>query len=261
MKRYVLIDFKRRAESLMLIENLIQKLNSIEDSNPPEFWNTYIRLWRPRLSLMMNYSFNLEILNELDSITFEEALFIMLGINPKVLLQDGLNNWSIRNPSYEKEKGFTPVVEDSIKDFEIYKVLDRKFHQQKIMTHEFIDWSKENNHIKEDKVLLRDLNKSPYGEELAMKIYLALSSEDLISGRFEQLWEWNAKWNLLKELAIKLNLSGITKTKNLYANITSYINYYGSTELRKQSQDSYKPGEKSTSPDDIKLDRVIRRLK
>ena len=260
MKRYVLIDFKRRAESLMLIENLIQKLNSIEDSNPPEFWNTYIQLWRPRLSLMMNYSFNLEILNELDSITFEEALFIMLGINPKVLLQDGLNNWSIRNPSYKKEKGFAPVVEDSIKDFEIYKVLDRKFHQDKITTQEFINWSEANNHIKEDKALVRDLNNSPHGEEFAMKLYLALSSEDLISGRFEQLWEWNAPWNLLNELVTRLHQDGHTKTRTKYSDIQSYINYSGKTELRKQYQDDYKPGEKSTSPLDNKLDRVIGKL-
>jgi len=260
MKRYVLIDFKRRAESLMLIENLIQKLNSIEDSNPPEFWNTYIQLWRPRLSLMMNYSFNLEILNELDSITFEEALFIMLGINPKVLLQDGLNNWSIRNPSYEKEKGFAPIVEDSIKDFEIYKVLDRKFHQERITTQEFIDWTEDINHIKEDGVLLRDTNKSPHGEEFAMKLYKALLDEGLISGKFKQLWEWNAPLNLLKELAVRLNLTGKTKTKDLYKDIESYIHNTGKTPLRKQYQESYKPGEKSTSHLDNKLDKVIQKL-
>ena len=118
-----------------------------------------------------------------------------------------------------------------------------------------------NNHIKEYEVLLRDLNKSPYGEEFAMKLYQALSSEDLIAGRFEQLWEWNAPWNLLKELAIKLNQNRLANNKNLFAAIKCYVNYYAKTDLRKQSQDTYSSGDKSTSPLDKKLDALIDRLK
>ena len=243
-----------------------------------EDWNRYFTRWQLKYSLIEKMPVDLAILESLPTITIEEALFIRLGISPSVLNKSGFHDWHLFDlkPHIRKEitfqdysgkewktnTGINNLIEDKLIDTDEYKILTRAFNGKQIRTKDFINWAIKNEYIEEDKTLYRDTEKSPYGEEFADFLYKELTTIGLISGPFEHLWKWHANLNVLHYLVNQLQGAGLTKEKNKFKNIQSYIEYTGSTPLRKQTQpDAYDSANKKvTSPNDNKVDTVINNL-
>jgi len=243
-----------------------------------EDWNRYFRRWQLKYNLIEKAPIDLTILNTLTTITIEEALFIRLGISPAVLSKSGFHDWdlfSLKSPlrkeiayqdyngkKWKTSTGINNLMEDKLIDTDEYKILIRMFDSKHIKTDDFINWAINNEYIEEDKTLYRDIKKSPYGEEFADLLYRELVAVGLISRSFDRLWEWHANLNVLHYLVNQLQETGLTKEKNKFKNIQYYIEYTGSTPLRKQTQpDAYdSTNKKVTSPDDNKVDTVINNL-
>lgn len=243
-----------------------------------EVWNKYFTRWQLKYSLIEKTPVDLSILRTLDSITIEEAFFIRLGISPTVLSKSGFHDWSLFNlePPENKEiiyqdyngkewktnTGINNLIEDKLTDTDEYKILIRMFGSKHIKTDDFVNWAINNEYIEEDRTLYRDIKKSPYGEEFADLLYRELVAVGLISRSFDRLWKWHANLNVLHYLVNQLQETGLTKEKNKFKNIQYYIEYTGSTPLRKQTQpDAYdSTNKKVTSPDDNKVDTVINNL-
>jgi hypothetical protein len=243
-----------------------------------EIWNRYFTRWQLKYSLIEKTPVDLSILKSLSTITIEEAFFIRLGISPTVLNKSGFHGWSLfdlKSPAdkeityqdyngkeWKTNTGINNLIEDKLSDTDEYKILVRVFDSKHIKTDDFVNWAMQNGYIEEDKALYRDIENSPYGEEFSDLLYRELAAVGLISRPFDHLWKWHAKLNVLHYLVNQLQSAGLTKEKNKFKSMLSYIEYTGSTPLRKQTQpEAYdSTGKKVTSPYDHKVDIVINNL-
>ena len=189
----------------------------------------YHQLWSNRISKIENELFDLSRAEKLSKISIEESLFICLGFSASILEHPPFQNFSLDD--YDG----VGLIENALLSREEYLLIKREFPAE-ISTKKFLRWAKKHNYLEQVEIKLRNTKDSPYGEEFAMKLYLLLSREELITGSFEQLWEWHehSSWASLHFLALELIRSNLVDVKQPFKSIEKYIDYHSSLPLRQQ---------------------------
>ena len=237
-------------------------------------WVNYHQLWNYRLNKFEMTRFDLRRVTQAPKITVEEALFVCLGLSPSVIGDIGFEKFSLEDTSFEiangieyqdykgnnlivktgiydvdvRDKNDSPcgMMESLIKEYEEYLLIDRnekfKCVSGRIYTNKFLKWALKHNYLKEYEIYFRDKNDSPYGEKFALELYNHLLDDEIISGKFDELWHWSEAfgWNSLHYLADEIEKMGLTPNKITYPYkaIQQYINYTGKSPLAKQYEET-----------------------
>ena len=186
----------------------------------------YHQLWSRRISKIENELFDLSRAEKLSKISIEESLFICLGFSASILEHPPFQDFSLDGVG---------LIENYLLSREEYLLIKREFPAE-ISSKKFLRWATKHNYLEQVEIKLRNTKDSPYGEEFAMKLYHLLSREGLITGSFEQLWEWHehSSWASLHFLALELIRSNLVDVKQKFASIEKYIDYYSPLFLRQQ---------------------------
>jgi len=220
----------------------------------------YHQLWSRRISKIENELFDLSRAEKLSTISIEESLFICLGFSASILEHPPFQNFSLDD--YDG----VGLIENALLSREEYLLIKREFPAE-ISTKKFLRWAKKHNYLEQVEIKLRNTKDSPYGEEFAMKLYHLLSREELITGSFEQLWEWHehSSWASLHFLALELERSNLVDVKQPFKSIEKYIDYHSSIPLRQQYEyalDISKAtvDEKAWNAENDRISRVVTKL-
>jgi len=233
-----------------------------------EVWERYCSAWRTRIEDMNMSNFSLVLLDAHDRITIEEAFCILLGITPDTLDEEGFLNWRlteiprvqrVRREIFDEQisVGKTGImlsflnIEEHLRSTKEYKKLVREYGEnnndgvyETIDTQAFIKWALKLGYIETDKPHVLDKRNPPYEDDFAKMLHSLLLEKNLISGEFDEKWEWLSKENSLAYLVQMLHLNGLPfkwhndhprKTVN-WKNILHYIDYRGDSQLRKNAQ-------------------------
>ena len=186
----------------------------------------YHQLWSHRISKIENELFDLSRAEKLSKISIEESLFICLGFSSSILEHPPFQDFSLDGVG---------LIENYLLSREEYLLIKREFPAE-ISSKKFLRWATKHNYLEQVEIKWRNTKDSPYGEEFAMKLYHLLSREGLITGSFEQLWEWHehSSWASLHFLALELERSNLVDVKQKFSSIEKYIDYHSSLDLRKQ---------------------------
>ena len=186
----------------------------------------YHQLWSRRISKIENELFDLSRAEKLSKISIEESLFICLGFSTSILEHPPFQDFSLDGVG---------LIENYLLSREEYLLIKREFPAE-ISSKKFLRWATKHNYLEQVEIKWRNTKDSPYGEEFAMKLYHLLSREGLITGSFEQLWEWHehSSWASLHFLALELIRSNLVDVKQPFKSIEKYIDYHSSLDLRKQ---------------------------
>jgi len=189
----------------------------------------YHQLWSRRITKIENELFDLSRAEKLSKISIEESLFICLGFSASILEHPPFQDFSLDD--YDG----VGLIENALLSREEYHLIKREFPAE-ISTKKFLRWAIKHNYLEQVEIKWRNTKDSPYGEEFAMKLYHLLSREELITGSFEQLWEWHehSSWASLHFLALELIRSNLVDVKQPFKSIEKYIDYHSSTYLRQQ---------------------------
>jgi hypothetical protein len=184
----------------------------------------YHQLWSRRISKIENELFDLSRAEKLSKISIEESLFICLGFSSSILEHPPFQDFSLDGVG---------LIENYLLSREEYLLIKREFPAE-ISSKKFLRWATKHNYLEQVEIKWRNTKDSPYGEEFAMKLYHLLSREGLITGSFEQLWEWHehSSWASLHFLALELERSNLVDVKQKFSSIEKYIDYYSTTHLR-----------------------------
>jgi hypothetical protein len=188
----------------------------------------YHQLWSNRITKIENELFDLSRAVKLSTISIEESLFICLGFSASILEHHPFQNFSLDD--YDG----VGLIENALLSREEYLLIRREFPAE-ISSKKFLRWATKHNYLEQVEIKWRNTKDSPYGEEFAMKLYQLLSREGLITGSFEQLWEWHehSSWASLHFLALELIRSNLVDVKQPFKSIEKYIDSYSPTSLRK----------------------------
>ena len=230
-----------------------------------KIWNKYEQLWRGRLNKLEATRFDIRRVTQSTKMTEDETLFVCLGLSPSVFgtphfrplslyertfemddieYQDFEGNTHTINTGLYDENGLAPM-EWFLKNTEEYKLLERNDSLKAIcgrfITKKFIKWAYKHEYLREYSIKYRDLNNSPYGEKFALELFNHLSEDDLIRGKFEEMWQWNIAfgWNSLHHLADEIKDMDLTPNKitRQFQALEQYIDYTGKSDLA----DHYEP--------------------
>ena len=189
----------------------------------------YHQLWSRRISKIENELFDISRAEKLSTITPEESLFICLGFSASILEQPPFQNFNLN------DYGGLGLIENYLVSTEEYYLIKREFPNE-IPSRKFLKWATKHSYLKQITIKRRNTKDSPYGEEFAMKLYHLLSREGLITGSFDELWEWHehSSWASLHFLALELIRSNLVDVEQPFSSIEKYIDYHSNTPLRNQ---------------------------
>jgi len=217
----------------------------------------YHQLWSRRISKIENELFDLSRAEKLSKISIEESLFICLGFSSSILEHPPFQDFSLDGVG---------LIENFLLSREEYLLIKREFPAE-ISSKKFLRWATKHNYLEQVEIKWRNTKDSPYGEEFAMKLYHLLSREGLITGSFEQLWEWHehSSWASLHFLALELERSNLVDVKQKFSSIEKYIDYHSSTPLRQQYEyaldiSNATDDEKVWNAENDRIARVITKL-
>ena len=217
----------------------------------------YHQLWSRRISKIENELFDLSRAEKLSKISIEESLFICLGFSASILEHPPFQDFSLDGVG---------LIENYLLSREEYLLIKREFPAE-ISSKKFLRWATKHNYLEQVEIKWRNTKDSPYGEEFAMKLYHLLSREGLITGSFEQLWEWHehSSWASLHFLALELIRSNLVDVKQKFSCIEKYIDYHSSLDLRKQYEyaldiSNATDDEKVWNAENDRIGRVITKL-
>ena len=217
----------------------------------------YHQLWSRRISKIENELFDLSRAEKLSKISIEESLFICLGFSASILEHPPFQDFSLDGVG---------LIENYLLSREEYLLIKREFPAE-ISSKKFLRWATKHNYLEQVEIKWRNTKDSPYGEEFAMKLYHLLSREELITGSFEQLWEWHehSSWASLHFLALELERSNLVDVKQKFSSIEKYIDYHSTTPLRKQYEyaldiSNATDDEKVWNAENDRIARVITKL-
>ena len=224
LKRWIEVYNKKILPNLKLknsdkfkqTKDWIDKWAGITDSLIPE--NTTI----PPYKFSERYFVNLnDCLLEADNLlTYNQALFLLLGFNTHYLDYEPLKNMPTLNgvePSgsdalFEKILWSTkPNKALKISAFVINEKITSKNLEKLAIKHGF--FTNHNNYL-ENRVI---------DKGVATKLYKALKDANLITGEFSDLWQWEAKRNQLKYLAKQLKITLKLLSDICHVELASYI--------------------------------------
>ena len=220
-------------------------------------WHNYHQLWSRRITKIENELFDLSRAEKLSKISIEESLFICLGFSTSILEHPPFQDFSLDGVG---------LIENYLLSREEYLLIKREFPAE-ISSKKFLRWATKHNYLEQVEIKWRNTKDSPYGEEFAMKLYHLLSREGLITGSFEQLWEWHehSSWASLHFLALELERSNLVDVKQKFSSIEKYIDYHSSTPLRQQYEyaldiSNATDDEKVWNAENDRIARVITKL-
>ena len=229
-----------------------------------ELWERYCSAWRTRIGGMNMSNSSLVLLDAHDRITIEEAFCILLGITPDTLDEEGFLNWRlteiprvqrVRREIFDEQisVGKTGImlsflnIEEHLRSTKEYKKLVREYGEnnndgvyETIDTQAFIKWALKLGYIETDKPHVLDKRNPPYEDDFAKMLHSLLLEKNIISGEFDEKWEWLSKENSLAYLVQMLHLNGLPfkwhsdhprKTKN-WKNILHYVDKRSNSPLR-----------------------------
>ena len=191
-------------------------------------WNKYCSPWAGRIGVMESSQLSLELLDEQDNITIEEAFYIMAGINPNTVINpSGFLNWGLHEiPTLQrlaredqapiKEGEMLPTfwnIEEKLRRHTNYIKLERKFKSDSIKTEDFIKWALPLGYIEPRQAeFYRDTKYSPYDESFSMLLYDELKKARLIEGEHNEEWRWKGADKSLHWLCVDLHRHEIPKS-------------------------------------------------
>jgi len=175
-------------------------------------------IWKHQIKIISSSAFNFNHL-DLDSLSYNEMLFTLLGFSPNSLkndtffinfkmlgykkntFRDNLSEWLIQN---------TPETEL------LYQKLD--FQQERVETKKFIDWAK-------SKGLLIELGARLLPKNIEKTLHKLLISKGYINDcPIHEIWEWQKTGTLLRFLIVELRNNGIIpKELNSFDAMVPYI--------------------------------------
>lgn len=193
-------------------------------------WNKYCSAWMGRIGRMETSQLSLELLDEQDEITIEEAFYISLGINPSTLISPssflnyGLHEIPTLQRLAREDQAQAPLkqgekypsfwnIEERLRRLPEYIKLERKFPSDKIKTVDFIKWALPLGYIEPRRAeFYRELKDAPYSENFSRLLYDQLRSNRLIKGEFEEEWRWTEADKSLHWLCVDLHRHKIPKS-------------------------------------------------
>ena len=193
-------------------------------------WNKYCSAWAGRIGVMESSQLSLELLDEQDNITIEEAFYIMSGINPNTVINpSGFLNWGLHEiPTLQRlareDQAQAPLkqgekypsfwnIEERLRRLPEYIKLERKFPSDKIKTVDFIKWALPLGYIEPRRAeFYRELKDAPYSENFSRLLYDQLRKNRLIKGEFEEEWRWTEADKSLHWLCVDLHRHKIPKS-------------------------------------------------
>lgn len=192
-------------------------------------WNKYCNAWMGRIGRMETSQLSLELLDEQDEITIEEAFYIMVGINPDTLINpSGFLNWGLHEiPTLQRiEKEDRPALKEGeeypkpffgielrLRRLPEYIKLERKFPSDKIKTEDFIKWALPLGYIEPRQAeFYRDTKYPPYDESFSMLLHDELRKARLIEGEHNEEWRWKGADKSLHWLCVDLHRHEIPKS-------------------------------------------------
>lgn len=191
-------------------------------------WNKYCNAWMGRIGRMETSQLSLDLLQEQNELTIEEAFFISLGINPDTLINpSSFLNWGLHEiPNLKRlEAEDRPLLNDSeaypafwnieerLRRFPEYIKLERKWPSDKINTQEFIDWALSLGYIEPRRSeYYREVKDAPYDVGFATLLYEELRKARLIKGEYNEQWRWTSSDNSLAWLCKDLYRHKIPKS-------------------------------------------------
>ena len=249
-------------------------------------WAYYCSAWRTRIAGINMSDFSLVLLDAHDKITIEEAFCILLGITPNALDEVGFLDWRLTEvPRFLKvyrekfdeennnQTGIMPSflnIEQYLRGTKEYKQLLREYGEtndgvyETIDTQAFIKWALKLGYIETDKPHVLDKRNPPYEDDFAKMLHSLLLEKNLISGEFNEKWEWLSSENSLSYLVEILHENTLPskwhsdhprKTIN-WKSILHYVDYKGKSPLRNNARTYGRRGVK----DQNLIDQVIQTL-
>jgi hypothetical protein len=241
-------------------------------------WDNYLRVWRVRINKFESERFDIRVIEMKPKMYFDEAFFILLGLSPTLFgthyfrpLSMFERTFEIPIISYQDPDGNTCIFDSNLyadesshsphlgklahmewylQEKEEYKLLYSnekvKCVSGRIFQKKFIKWAIKNEYLFERELKHRNLKISPYGEKFALELWKELIEEEVISGKFEMMWDWNLGWNNLHYLADEIKAMGITPPSHShFKDIEKYVDVTGmKADLKDQYSDSPEPYEK-----------------
>ncbi|MBT4123309.1 MAG: hypothetical protein HOE35_05180 [Candidatus Ruthia sp.] len=208
--------------------------------------------WKYQIKIISDYKFNCNYL-KLDSLSYNEMLFILLGFSPIALkneaffinfemlgykkntFRDNLSEWLMRN-----------TLEANL----LYQKLD--FQQERVETFKFIDWA-------QSKKLLVELGERTLHPNTESTIYRELLKSEYINNcEQNEIWPWSKSKSdsLLAYFILHLSDSGIIPINNPWKTMKPYILQNGKTRLSK-----LRDRLKNTNPNGYReIDELIARI-
>ena len=253
-----------------------------------DLWESYCSAWRTRIEGMNMSNSSLVLLDAHDRITIEEAFCILLGITPDTLDEEGFLNWRLTQipsllkayremfdeqiPVGETRRMLSFVnIEQYLRGTKEYKKLVREYGEnnndgiyETIDTQAFIKWALKLGYIETDKPHVLDKRNPPYEDDFAKMLHSLLLEKNLISGEFDEKWEWLSSENSLSYLVEILHENTLPskwhsdhprKTIN-WKSILHYVDYKGKSPLRNNARTYGKRGVK----DQNLINQVIQTL-
>jgi len=162
-------------------------------------------------------------------------------------------------------------IEQYLRGTKEYKKLVREYGEnnndgiyETIDTQAFIKWALKLGYIETDKPHVLDKRKPPYEDDFAKMLHSLLLEKNLISGEFDEKWEWLSSENSLSYLVEILHENTLPskwhsdhprKTIN-WKSILHYVDYKGKSPLRNNARTYGKRGVK----DQNLINQVIQTL-
>jgi len=195
-------------------ENVIHKYREFNN-----FCQNYIassiavKRFENNIKLIQNYQLKdpNEAINDYlgdDTLSFNESLFCLLGLNPEVLIT--INIVSLSEFKDRKEDDRLLVGKLLLtREFRRLSKAPRVYGNygfilgSTVFTNKFIQWALDKRFIKEIEES-KDKQERNFPEDKLKILYTALKKDGFITGKFDDLWQWVSHRNQLAYLAKKL---------------------------------------------------------
>jgi len=175
-------------------------------------------IWKHQINIISRRTFNFNYL-ELDSLSYNEMLFILLGFSPIALKNEvffinfemlGYKKNTFRDNLSER------LIQNTLEANLLFQKLD--FQQERVETSKFIDWA-------ESKGLLIKLGKRLLPLEIVEILHKSLINKGYIDNcHIYEIWKWKKTSTLLRFLIVELRNNGIIQNElNPFDVIEPYI--------------------------------------
>jgi DNA-binding Lrp family transcriptional regulator len=209
--------------------------------------------WKYQIKIISSYKFNFNYL-DLDSLSYNEMLFISLGFSPNALKNDAFFiNFEMLG--YKKN-----TFRDNLSEWLIQNTLEANllfqkldFQQERVETSKFIDWTK-------NKKLLVELGERTLHPNTESIIYRELLNSEYIDNcEQNEIWPWSKTKSdiLLAYFILLLSNSRVISLNNPWKVMKPYVLQNGKTRLSK-----LRDRLKNSKPNGYKdIDKLVERIK